>query len=218
MKLTPIDLQQKSFRKLRLGGVDEKEVRAFLEACASEMEDLIRKLHQQDEELRRRESRIDELRAREHLLQQTLTTAQRLAEEVKEHARKEAQIVLSEAELQGEKVVQNAQQKRLQLIKEIDDLKRTRQTFVQQLSSLLDTHKALLDSARGEPAAAPGAASVDPSTQSGHPASATHCTVTTCAARRRAAVRGVPASRATGTPHPAPPRRDADGSPAPKSG
>ncbi len=125
------------------------------------MEDLIRKLHQQDEELRRRESRIDELRAREHLLQQTLTTAQRLAEEVKEHARKEAQIVLSEAELQGEKVVQNAQQKRLQLIKEIDDLKRTRQTFVQQLSSLLDTHKALLDSARGEPAAAPGAAPVD---------------------------------------------------------
>src|SRR5713101_7650806 len=161
MKLTPIDLQQKSFRKLRLGGVDEKEVRAFLEACASEMEDLIRKLHQQDEELRRRESRIDELRAREHLLQQTLTTAHRLAEEVKEHARKEAQIVLSEAELQGEKVVQNAQQKRLQLIKEIDDLKRTRQTFVQQMSSLLDTHKALLDSARGEPAAAPGAAPVD---------------------------------------------------------
>ena len=44
----------------------------------------------------------------------------------------------------------------------IDDLKRTRQTFVQQLSSLLDTHKALLESARGEPAtAAPGATPVD---------------------------------------------------------
>src|SRR5713101_421992 len=131
MKLTPIDLQQKSFRKLRLGGLDEKEVRAFLELCSSEMEDLIRKLHKQDEELRRLVARIEELRSREHLLQQTLTTAQRLAEEVKEHARKEAQIVLSEAELQGEKVVQNAQQKRLQLIKEIDDLKRARQVFVQ---------------------------------------------------------------------------------------
>ena len=162
MKLTPIDLQQKSFRKLRLGGLDEKDVRAFLELCASEMEDLIRKLHQQDEELRRREARIEELRSREHLLQQTLTTAQKLAEEVKENARKEAQIAVSEAELQGEKIVQAAQQKRLQLIKEIDDLKRTRQTFVQQLSSLLDTHKALLESARGEPAtAAPGATPVD---------------------------------------------------------
>ena len=161
MKLTPLDLQQKSFKRGRLGGLDEKEVRAFLELCASEMEDLIRKLHQQDEELRRRESRIEELRSREHLLQQTLTTAQKLAEEVKENARKEAQIAVSEAELQGEKIVQAAQQKRLQLIKEIDDLKRTRQTFVQQLSSLLDTHKALLDSARGEPATAAGAAPVD---------------------------------------------------------
>ena len=162
MKLTPLDLQQKSFRKLRFGGLDEKDVRAFLELCASEMEDLIRKLHQQDEELRRREARIEELRSREHLLQQTLTTAQKLAEDVKENARKEAQIAVSEAELQGEKIVQAAQQKRLQLIKEIDDLKRTRQTFVQQLSSLLDTHKALLESARGEPAtAAPGAAPVD---------------------------------------------------------
>ena len=161
MKLTPLDLQQKSFRKLRLGGLDKEDVRAFLELCASEMEDLIRKLHQQDEELRRRESRIEELRSREHLLQQTLTTAQKLAEEVKENARKEAQIAVSEAELQGEKIVQAAQQKRLQLIKEIDDLKRTRQTFVQQLSSLLDTHKALLDSARGEPATAAGAAPVD---------------------------------------------------------
>jgi cell division initiation protein len=153
MKLTPLDIQQKTFRKLRLGGVDDKEVRAFLELCASEMEDLIRKLHKQDEELRRLATHIEELRAREHLLQQTLTTAQKLSDELKGQARKESQIIVSEAELQAEKIVQNAQQKRLQLIQEIDDLKRSRQTFLQQLGSLLDTHKALLESARGEPAA-----------------------------------------------------------------
>lgn len=158
MKLTPLDLQQKTFRKLRLGGVDEKEVRAFLELCSSEMEDLIRKLHRQDEELRRLATRIEELRGREHLLQQTLTTAQKLADDVKQQAQKEAHIVVSEAELQAEKIVQGAQSKRLQLIQEIDDLKRSRQTFLQQLSSLLDTHKALLESARGEPATPAGPA------------------------------------------------------------
>src|SRR5229473_1907176 len=94
---------------------------------------------------------------REQLLQKTLTTAQKLADDVRENARKEAQIVVSEAELQGEKIVQGAQQKRLQLIKEIDDLKRLRLTFLQQLSSLLDTHKALVDSVRGDPATSPGA-------------------------------------------------------------
>jgi len=158
MKLTPLDVQQKAFRKLRLGGVDDKEVRAFLEVCAFEMEELIRRLHKQDEELRRRDARIEELRSREQLLQSTLTTAQKLADDVKENARKEAQILVSEAELQGEKIVQNANQKRLQLIKEIDDLKRARMSFVQQLSSLLETHRTLLDSARGDPNAPPGTA------------------------------------------------------------
>src|ERR671922_1210239 len=153
MKLTPLDIQQKSFRKVRLSGVDEKEVRAFLEMCATEMEELIRKLHRQDEELRRLAGRVEELRGREHLLQSTLTTAQKLTDELKTQAQKEAQIVISEAELQAEKIMQSAQQKRLQLIQEIDDLKRSRTTFLQQLSSLLDTHKALIDSARGEPAA-----------------------------------------------------------------
>ena len=62
---------------------------------------------------------------------------------------------------QSDHIVQNAQQKRLQLINEIDDLKRARLTFVQQLSSLLDTHRTLLDSARGDPTAAPGTAPVE---------------------------------------------------------
>ena len=100
MKLTPLDLQQKSFRKGRLGGLDEKEVRAYLDFVATELEDLTRKFNRQDEELRRREARINEFKDREQLLQQTLTTAQRLSEEMKAHGRKEADIVLSDAELQ----------------------------------------------------------------------------------------------------------------------
>ena len=150
MKLTPLDLQQKSFRRTRLGGVDEREVRAFLDLCAKEMEELTRKLNKQDEELRRREARINEFRDREQLLQQTLTTAQRLAEEMKANTRKEADIVVSEAELQAEKIIANAQAKRMQLIQEIDELKRAKAGFVQQLQSLLDTHRSILDHVRGE--------------------------------------------------------------------
>ena len=42
MKLTPLDLQQKSFRKGRLGGLDEKEVRAYLDFVAHELEEMTR--------------------------------------------------------------------------------------------------------------------------------------------------------------------------------
>jgi cell division initiation protein len=150
VKLTPLDLQQKSFRKGRFGGLDEKEVRAYLDFVATELEDLTRKLNRQDEELRRREARINEFKDREQLLQQTLTTAQRLSEEMKAHGRKEADIVLSDAELQAEKIIANAQARRLQLIQEIDELKRARGSFIQQLGAIIDTHKSILEHIRGE--------------------------------------------------------------------
>ena len=150
MKLTPLDLQQKTFRKVTLGGLDEREVRAWLDMVASQLEDLTRKLNRQDEELRRREARINEFKDREQLLQQTLTTTQKLAEEMKVNARKEADIILSSAELQGEKIIANAQARRMALVGEIEELKRARGAFLQQLQSLLDTHKSILDQMRGD--------------------------------------------------------------------
>jgi len=92
------------------------------------------------------------------LLQQTLTTTQKLAEEMKVNARKEADIILSNAELQGEKIIANAQARRMALVGEIEELKRARGSFLQQLQSLLDMHKSILDQMRGDPQAAEPAA------------------------------------------------------------
>jgi len=150
MKLTPLDLQQKTFRKVRLGGLDEQEVRNWLSLVAAQLEELVRKINRQDEELRRREARINEFKDREQLLQQTLTTTQKVAEEMKVNARKEAELILSEAEVQAEKVIANAQARRMALVGEIEELKRTRTAFLQQMQGVLDTHKSILDHMRGE--------------------------------------------------------------------
>src|SRR2546429_3304593 len=109
MKLTPLDLQQKTFRKVTLGGLDEREVRSWLDLVATQLEELTRQLNRPDEEQRRRDARINAFKDREQLLQQTLTTTQKVAEEMKVNARKEADIVLSDAELQAEKIIANAQ-------------------------------------------------------------------------------------------------------------
>lgn len=153
MKLTPLDLQQKTFRKVTLGGLDEREVRSWLDYVATQLEDLTRKLNKQDEELRRREARINEFKDREQLLQHTLTTTQKLSEEMKVNARKEAEIIISEAEVQAEKIIANAQARRLQLVGEIEELKRARAGFMQQFQALLDTQRAMLEQMRGQPTA-----------------------------------------------------------------
>ena len=155
MKLTSLDLQQKTFRKTRFGGVDEREVRVFLDQVASELEDLVRKHNHQDKELRRQAARIAEYREREQLLQTTLTSAQKMSEEMKASARKEADLICSDGELQAEKIIANAQAKRLQLIGEIEALKRSKTAFLSQLAAVIETHRAMLETVRASDAQEP---------------------------------------------------------------
>jgi cell division initiation protein len=149
MKLTPLDLHQKTFKKVSFGGLDAAEVQHFLAQAAQSLEEATRELHRLQEAVRQRDAQLSEHREREQVLQNTLTTAQKVTEDLKTSARKEAELLLSDAELQAEKIVANAQARRLQLIGEIDELKRARATFVQQLSSLVEAHKSLLEAMTG---------------------------------------------------------------------
>jgi len=89
------------------------------------------------------------------LLKATLTTAQKLTEEMKAQSRREAELALADAELQAEKIIANAQAKRLQLVGEIEELKRAKTAFVSQLAALIETHRAMLETHRSQDAQEP---------------------------------------------------------------
>src|SRR6266540_3704467 len=112
MKITPLDITQKSFDRA-LRGLDHHQVQAFLALVASEFEGLVKEVQALREDERRKDEVIAELRSRERALQETMITAQKACEEIRESARKEAEITLSEAELQAEKIVQSAHQRYL---------------------------------------------------------------------------------------------------------
>lgn len=144
MRLTPLDVQQKQFdRKLR--GVDPHEVKQFLELCADELEELVKQNIELKEEIRARDGQIAETRDRERALQEALVSAQRLATEMKEQAKKEAEIVLAEAELQAEKLIQGAHNRRTTLVEELGELKRLKVSFESELRSLVESHVKLLE-------------------------------------------------------------------------
>lgn len=153
MKLTPLDIQQKQFRR-SWNGVDANEVEGFLKLCASEIEECVKETISLKEELRRKERKIAEFREREQTLQETMVTAQRMTADLKEQAKKEADIRLSEAELQAEKITAVAHGRLVQIVGEIDELKRQRALFQSQLASMIDSHKKLLETF-SEPTVAP---------------------------------------------------------------
>jgi cell division initiation protein len=144
MRITPIDIQQQQF-KSRLMGYDKAEVDQFLESLAGEIERLFRQNQDLQEDLARTRDTLAEMREREATLKETLLTTQKVTDELKANARREAELLLADAEMRSERVMRNAEDRRLQLIEEIQEIKRQKIDFETSLRSLLEKHVRMLD-------------------------------------------------------------------------
>ncbi len=147
MKITPLDIQNHRFRK-SLRGYDRQEVEIFLEMVSSELENLIKENNYLEDELSRKSTELVEYREREQTLKDTMITAQRIAQDMRQNVAKEAQIILSEAELEADRIIKKAHERVISLQEEINDFKKQRLQAESELRSLLTTHLKLLDIAR----------------------------------------------------------------------
>lgn len=144
MKLTPLDIQQQQFRTA-FWGFEKQEVDAFLDLLAADVERLSRENAQLSEENTRKNQELWEHKERERTLKETMVTATRMTEEIKENARKEAEIVVAQAELQAEQIIQNAHTRLVRIMEDLDELRRQKAQFEAGLRSTIATHTKLLD-------------------------------------------------------------------------
>jgi len=133
MKLTPLDIQRHEFGRA-FRGLDVDEVRTFLNDVAEEMEILRAENERQSEDVRRLESLLSEHHQREEILKNTLVAAQRTSEELKDNAKKQSEMVLKEAELSADRLVEAAQSRAHDIEKDIVELKMQKR---QVLNSIL---------------------------------------------------------------------------------
>ena len=94
MRITPMDIRQQQFTVRMFRGFDVQEVDTFLEDVAQDYEAMIKENALLKEQLQALEERTRGLEDREKILQQTLVTTQRMTEEMKETARREAALIL----------------------------------------------------------------------------------------------------------------------------
>lgn len=144
MKITPLDIQQQQFR-VRFRGFDMVEVDNFLDLLANEFEELLKDNNQLREEDRRKLARINELEAGEKELRDTLISAQRITEEIKNSARKEAELIIEEAKLNAQKIIDNGQSQALQVENEINQLKRQRAQFEASFKANIEMHLKMIE-------------------------------------------------------------------------
>jgi len=144
MRLTPLDIQNHRFSR-RLRGVDPLEVEGFLQLISEDYEVLVRQRDAQAEQLRVLESRVEDLSRNEKLLQETIVTAKALSDDLKKTALKESEVMIAQAEVKAEKLLEASHRRAARLAEDIREMKALRTRLADALRETLQTHLALVD-------------------------------------------------------------------------
>ena len=144
MKLTPLDIQQQQF-KTRFRGFDVREVDAFLEQMSGAFEKALSENESLHEEIRRLKLESQGYKEREETFKRAMLNSQKVLEQMKKNAQKSAELVVAEAEVKAEKILNRAQNRLAQLHEDIAELKRQRMQIEVQIRSIIEGHAKLLE-------------------------------------------------------------------------
>ena len=136
--LTPLEIQKQTFARA-LKGYNADEVRAYLHLVAEEIERLLQRLDRLSRENAMLRDELEDHSKRERILKDTLLSAQKVSEDVTANARKEAELIVKDAELLSERLSSQAMQRVGDLERAIQDLKIERRGSRNKLQSTLDT-------------------------------------------------------------------------------
>ncbi len=137
MKVNPMDIQRQVFGK-RWRGFDCDEVRTYLNYLAEEFALLQRERDSLTQEVQTFHALVDDYRSRETILKNTLLTAQRLSEEIKESARKQGEAVVREAEIKADGLLELARTRAHEVETSILDLRSHRQALRADIRAIVD--------------------------------------------------------------------------------
>ena len=137
MNLTPLDIQKQTF-STKLRGFNTDEVRAYLHLVAEDVERLVRDVDRLSRENAMLREDLEDHSHREQILKDTLLSAQKVSEDVRATAQKDAELIVKDAELLSERLVGQAMQRVADLEKAIQDLKVERKVARNKLQSILD--------------------------------------------------------------------------------
>ena len=144
MSYTPVELRHVPVKR-RLFGYDRESVEEILNEVADSFETVWRNRAELADRVEALEDELEALKARERALSNTLLAAEHAADEVREHARREAELIVGQAHAEARSVMHSGQGERERLLAE-----------VRRIESLLRSALGIVGEAAGaEPAAQP---------------------------------------------------------------
>lgn len=161
MKLSPLNIKRQEFSK-QMRGYDVNEVSAFLERVADEIDALQRENEDLKRDLESTTAKINEFRRIEKNLQDTLLKAQETSTRSMDNAKKQTNLMLKEAEIKAQQMIEKARQNAGELRNAVEHLREEKEVVIAKLKSIVNTQISLIDKTfdQDEVAAAPVPAKV----------------------------------------------------------
>ncbi len=144
MRLTPLDIRHKEFAR-SMRGYKDMEVDEFLDDIADEFERLFNENIDYKDRLESLEEKIEQYRNIEDTLKKTLLSAQQQAEEQKQNAKKESDLILRDAELKSRTIINDSYAERQKIQRSVAALKQKQEELRYQLKSVIDSYANILE-------------------------------------------------------------------------
>lgn len=144
-EITPNEILQKEFPQA-FRGLKKDEVYNFLKLIASEFEELLRENMLLSDKVRQLEEAVEEYRHMESTLKNTLISSQKVGQEIKEEAERKSNILIRESEVEAERIIHKAKQRKERLEEETFQLLNQHKRFRAEFKSLIETHYKMVQS------------------------------------------------------------------------
>jgi cell division initiation protein len=143
--LTPIDIDNKVFKKAKLGGYDIKDVEDFLVLVMGDYE----KLYKENSELRGQvqtlQESLDHFSALEAGIDKTVENAQTEADSIKLEAQKQAETIKTTAEVDAQKKLEDLQRQIIKAEVDIETKRNQMRIYKIKVQSMLEAQLKILN-------------------------------------------------------------------------
>lgn len=143
MKLTPLEIRKQEFKKT-LRGFDPIEVRTFLEMVAEQFEKQQDEMKLLNNKLIELETQLKNYKENEKNLRETLFNVQEVKKQSEESSKRQADLIIKEAELKSIEILENSRKQARQIREEVSWLKSQKESFINRLRHILISQIELL--------------------------------------------------------------------------
>lgn len=154
--LSPVDIQNKEFRKNKIGGYNIEEVNDFLDEVLKSYQEVINENYALKDKINALNESVQYYRTMESTIQNVLVLADKTAQDTKSAAYEKAEEIRKEAEQRAEKmtglaeervtrIVEQGRQEAFELSQKVEEIKRQYLSYKSQFKQLLQSQMELLE-------------------------------------------------------------------------